>query len=216
MRDVVTRLKGRLQHGLATQEILDRLARRGLVFYPYLVFHELADIYFSRPAALATVRTRPLVEEDALQISDVAGRPQELDRIRNRFRNGQLAVGAFEGDKLIAYTWCNRRHIGGVGQNTPRRTLADNEAYLYDAFTSPDYRGYGLVPHLRSELYRQLEAEGRRHIYSVSLFFNRSARRFKLKLGATAVELRLSVNLFEKFKRDFLLRRYPDDGPSGR
>jgi hypothetical protein len=215
MPDVFAKIKGRLKHGLAIQEVLDRFARRGLVFYPYIVFREFADTEYSRPADFS-ITTRRLGEEDVEQLSDMPSRPQERERILDRFRNSHLAVGAFDEDRLVAYTWCNRRYFGGVGQNTPRRELAADEAYLYDAFTTPDYRGYGLVPHLRSEVYRQLNADGRRSIYSVSLYFNRSARRFKLKLGATPVELRLSVNLFDKFKRDLLLRRYAGDEAAGR
>jgi hypothetical protein len=208
MRDVISKLKGRLRHGLATQELLDRLARSGFVVYPYIVFKEFADSRFSRPPELPTLTTRRLHEEDAAQISAISVRPQDAEKIGERFRHGNIGVGAFDGDKLIAYTWCNLNHFGGIGQKSPRRSLADDEAYLYDAFTLPAYRGHALVPHLRTELYKILETEGRIHVYSVSLWFNRSARRFKAKLGASAVEARLSVNLFDRFKRDLLLKRY--------
>lgn len=208
MHDVIAKLKGRLRHGLATQELLDRLARRGLVVYPYLVFQEFADSRFSIPPGLRTLTTRRLNGQDAAQVSAISVRPKSPEKIDERFRNNNIGVGAFDGDKLVAYTWCSLDHFGGIGQKEPRRSLANTEAYLYDAFTLPAYRGHALVPHLRTELYKILQAEGRTHIYSVSLWFNRSARRFKAKLGASAVEARLSVNLFDRFKRDFLLKRY--------
>lgn len=212
MRNVISRLKGRLRHGLATQEFLDQLARRGFVVYPYIVFEELADSRFRYPSDLPALAVRRLTEEDCAEITAIAVRPQDVETVRNRFRRGDIGVGAFDAGKLVAYTWCNLEHFGGVGQKSPRRLLAGDEAYLYDAYTLPDYRGQALVPHLRTELYRLLQAEGRSRVYSVSLFFNRSARRFKAKLGASTVELRLSINLFEKFRRDVLIKRY--DAPA--
>lgn len=211
MLTFVRKLKGRLRHGLATQELLDRLGRAGVVFYPYIVFRE-CDAGLE-PARHTGFEIRRLGQHDTEQLVTVAARTLSRQKVEERFRNGHLAVGAFDGGSLVAYTWCNRTHFGGVGQKTPRRLLEGHEAYLYDAFTAPDYRGHGLVPQLRSELYRQLAADGRDELYSVSLYFNRSARRFKQKLGARPVELRLSVNLFDRFKRDLRLRRYaPADG----
>jgi hypothetical protein len=58
MRDVVTKLKGRLQHGLAIQEVLDRLARSGVVFYPYIVFREFADARFQSTVKLPRCRIK--------------------------------------------------------------------------------------------------------------------------------------------------------------
>lgn len=214
MRDLVSRLRGRLRHGLATQEILDGLARRGLVFYPYLVFQESADARFSRSPALENLSARRLTEDDAEQLAALSVRPHDVEDIRRRFRRGDVGVGAFDRDALVAYTWCDLERFGSIGQKSSLRTLAHDEAYLYDAYSLPAYRGHGLVPYLRSEVYKLMDAAGRRRLYSVSLFFNRSARRFKAKLGARAVELRVSINLFQRFKRDLLLKRYPVDQPA--
>ncbi len=214
MRDVISRLKGRLRHGLVTQELLDRLARCGFVVYPYILFEEFADSRFDS-SDLPTLTTRRLTADDAARVATIAVRSQDVEQIADRFRRGNIAVGAFDGDELVAYTWCNLDHIGGIGQKSPQRYLTEEEAYLYDAYTLPAYRGHALVPHLRTELYRILQAEGRRRIYSISLLFNRSARRFKAKLGASMLELRLSINLFEKFRRDVLLKRYASPARPG-
>ena len=214
MRDVFSRLQGRLRHGLATQEILDGLARRGLVFYPYIVFEESPDARFDRAPALEKLNARRLTEDDAEQLAAISVRSHDAEAIRKRFRRGDVGVGAFDGSTLVAYTWCDLERFGSIGQKGSRRALAHDEAYLYDAFTLPAYRGHGLVPYLRSEVYKLMDAAGRRRLYSVSLFFNRSARRFKAKLGASAVELRLSINLFQRFKRDLRLRRYPSEPPA--
>lgn len=210
MRNLVSKVRGRLQHGLALQELLDLLARRGFVFYPYIVFLEFSDSHFAKSSQLATLRTRQLTEDDAVQLAAIATRPQDTERIRDRLRRGNIGVGAFDGERLVSYTWCDLERFGGIGQKTPRRDLMHDEAYLYDAYTLPEYRGHALVPHLRSELYKLLAAIGRRRIYSVSLYFNRSARRFKAKLAARVIELRLSINLFDRFKRDLLLKCYTE------
>ncbi len=215
MLNIVRKIRGRLRHGLAMQEALDSLARRGLVFYPYIVFREFAEAQYRRSAEVPLL-TRRLLEGDTALLAAVPGRAQDPDRIRARFRRGHIAIGAFDADQLVAYTWYDSREFGSVGQKAPGRPLAAHEAYLYDAFTTPSHRGQGVGRQLRGEVYQQLLAEGRRTLYSVSLYFNRPAQRFKRKLGATAVELRLSVNLFDRFKRDVLIRGYPDPAGAAR
>lgn len=209
MHDVVSRLRGRLQHGLATQEILDRLARRGIVLYPYLVFQEFAEVQFSAEQVSNPFRARQLTENDTAQLTAMPDRPRTEAGIRERFRLGHVGIGAFEQDSIVAYTWCDLQKLSSPGQGSALRPLERDEAYMYDAYTIPRCRGRGLVPFLRSEVYKVMQTLGRRRLYSVSVLFNRPARRFKAKLGAREVELRLSINLFQKFKRDVLLKRYP-------
>lgn len=214
MRDAISRLRGRLQHGLAIQEILDTLARRGILFYPYIVFQEFAEARFSREPDPDTFHARQLTEKDIAQLAAIPERPCTEARMRERFSRGHVGIGAFEQKSIVAYTWCDLHKLSSPGQRSALRQLRSDEAYLYDAYTVPRCRGRGLVPFLRSEVYKVMQELGRRRLYSVSLVFNRSARRFKAKLGASEVELRLSINLFQKYKRDLLLKRYPADAPA--
>lgn len=211
MQGVLFKLRGRLRHGLATQEALDRLARLGIVLYPYIVFQEAVEAGGSASERQVGLTARKLTEQDITALAEMPERPGSEEAFRTRFRRGHVGIGAFDGDSIVAYTWCDLENFAGFGQGAILRKLQSDEAYLYDAYTLPAYRGRGIVPFLRSEVYRVMNSQGRHRLYSISLFFNQSARRFKAKLNAQPVELRLSINLFQKLTRDLLLKRYAFD-----
>jgi GNAT superfamily N-acetyltransferase len=73
--------------------------------------------------------------------------------------------------------------------------LTPAQAYLFDMYVAPRYRGLRLAPLLRRRILRELADAGRSHCYSLSLAGNRSTRRFKARLGAREVELRIYVHL---------------------
>jgi len=209
MSSLLSRLRRRLEHGLAMQEVLDRLAGRGCTFYPYIVFAEAVDIEKDELRLTQACEIRELTEDDIAGIASIPERPRGEAVLRERFRRGHVGIGAFDGGAIVAYTWCDLERFTAFGRGSVLRLLEPDEAYLYDAYTRPDYRGRSLVPMLRSEVYRVMRARGKQRLYSVSLYFNRSARRFKAKLNARELELRLWINLFDKFTRDFRLKRFP-------
>lgn len=208
MRDFITRVRGRLRHGQAVQEILDRLARRGLVVYPYLVFEELAGRVFADPPNLAGLIARRLTAADLPQLTVIAQQARSERRVGERLARGEIGIGAFDGDSLVAYTWCHLEKLGGLGRGNVLRRLEPDEASLAKSWTMPEYRGRGIVLFMRTEVYAAMQALGKRRLCSVCLYFNRSVRRHKAKVGAEALECRLAPRLPGGQTRDLLLKRY--------
>ncbi|CAN5347271.1 hypothetical protein BH24PSE2_BH24PSE2_11610 [soil metagenome] len=211
MQDLIARLRGRLQHGLAVQETLDRLARHGLALYPYLVYCESTDPPAAHREGPESLHARLLTERDVPQLVAMRQRPDWEATIHRRLARGDVGIGAFADDSIVAYTWCEIAHLRGFGRDCILRALADDEATLADSYTVPAWRGRGVLLVMRGEVYGTMRAMGKTRLYSVCMYFNRSIRRLKAKVGAHAVELRLSINLYERFKRDVLLKRYTDD-----
>ena len=134
-----------------------------------------------------------------------------LEPVTNReelntwFKEGKLCFGVWDESVLIAKMWCDLNEF-----NYPPnyRKLSEDEAYLYAAFSDPEYRGQSLAPLMRAKGYAALRKMGRSKFYSYTDFFNTAARRFKLKLGARNVALRLHLGLFGKWSTTVTLRRY--------
>jgi hypothetical protein len=84
--------------------------------------------------------------------------------------------------------------------------LEDDEAYLFDAYVLPAYRGQRLVTLARYFAYEELRRLGRHRLYSISLGFNRSSHRFKQKLLAERAELRLQLGLAQWKVLDIRIR----------
>ena len=86
--------------------------------------------------------------------------------------------------------------------------LKDDEVYLYAAFVDPAYRGQDLAPFMRHRCCQALKKCGKHTYYSYSDLFNRSAVRFKKKIGARRLKLRLYVSLGRRHSWNWVLRDY--------
>jgi GNAT superfamily N-acetyltransferase len=186
-----------MRHGLLEQEILDRLARIGIVCYPYFVSTEPAVPSFAPPSQDG-YRLRTLAPADAADISRITllkTSATTTAAIAARMAHA-VCVGAFAGGELVAYTW-----IGFDGVPTPgsgRQWLfgfKPDEACLFDLYVVPAHRGQRIAMLLRDRVTGILVHRGCRRAYSVSLAFNRATRRFKARIGSREVELRLYLHL---------------------
>jgi GNAT superfamily N-acetyltransferase len=189
LRSLTDRLLGRLRHGLATQELLDRLARHGVVIYPYYIAVESRD-----PAAATRhdprLALRWLTPQDAADIEAIRRHGPDVAHIRALLAVARC-MGVFCDQQLAGYTWASHVRLpipGSEGQAL--FALEPDESYLFDMYVAPQYRGLRLAGALRCRLYDELAAMGRPRFYSVTLAFNRSARQFKARLGASEAELR--------------------------
>lgn len=194
---ILTRLLSRLRHGLLTQEVLDRLARLGVVIYPYFVAVEPAN-----PGRLAPpdprYLLRPLTPADAPAISAVTRlktQGNSTAALAARMARAKC-IGAFIDGELVGYTW-----MGFDGLPIPasgRRwlfMLSPEETVLFDLYVAPEHRGNRLASLLRDEVTRTLEARGCTRAYTVRLAFNRATRRFQRRFAVRDVELRLYLHL---------------------
>jgi hypothetical protein len=118
---------------------------------------------------------------------------------------GRRCFGIKHHGQIAAYVWCNLTECMYPWHQIP---LADNEVYLFDQFTLDAFRGRNIAPYLRHRTYGALREMGRDTFYSVTHRFNRSAVRFKRKLGARFLHLGLGVKLFGKVRHHCILRRY--------
>jgi ribosomal protein S18 acetylase RimI-like enzyme len=193
-RAVFQRLFGRLRHGLLTQEILDRLARAGFIFYPYFVASEPAP---NEAAPLLDERCtlRALSAADAADIARVAMR-RTTEQAIVRLQSQATCLGIFYDGELAGYTWARLDLIPiPFTRGQPMVALQPSEAYLFDMYVASQYRGLRLAGFLRQSMQRELLRKGRTRFYSITLAFNRSSRRFKARLGVREIELRLYIRL---------------------
>jgi len=188
------RLRGRLRYGLMSQEVLDRLAKCRIIIYPYFVVREAGSAE-PRPMPDNRTRVRWLGAEDVDEVVRVlAGRinaPLYLELLTRA-----ECLGAFRDGQLAGYTWARLDTVPipqGLGYAV--FDLHPDEAYLFDMYVAPAHRGLRLAGLLRQQMCSELARRGRTRLYSLTLAFNRASRRFKQRLGAREVELRLQLRL---------------------
>jgi ribosomal protein S18 acetylase RimI-like enzyme len=80
-------------------------------------------------------------------------------------RRGDRCLLQWDGERLAGYTWAAGSSLvcltEGVHLNLP-----DDAAYIYKAYTAPEYRGHGFQARRGLELLRLLEPEGRRRLFA--------------------------------------------------
>lgn len=193
-RQIWRRLLGRLRYGLLIQELLDRLSRLGLIIYPYFVVREpeSPDPAMTPDARSSFRLLRAADVDDVVRV--LAGRI--TSQVYLELLTLAECMGVFHDQKLAGYTWARLDYVpvpDGLGQ--PVFELQPDEAYLFDMYVAPAYRGFRLAGILRQSMQRELIRRGRTCFYSLTLAFNRASRRFKSRLGAREVELRMHVRL---------------------
>ncbi len=67
--------------------------------------------------------------------------PEFLERV---LQSDSQCLAAFDGDRLASYSWYTTGFVDGRDQLGISMELPDGLAYMYNAFTHPDYRGHRL------------------------------------------------------------------------
>jgi hypothetical protein len=209
----ITRLRNRFRYGLATQEILDRIsAVTGFVIRPYYFVRERLQPEIDLPAFadVSKYEVRDLTESDMdVMARQSMGRHSTAKLVQN-LRNGKRSIGIFFDGDLVAYCWFRFDCAPVPTWMTDLIRLRPDEAYLFDTQVLPAYRGRRLAPLIRYRVYEALNELGRSRLYSISLAFNASTRRFKGRLHARESELRLLIG-FKRWRAvDVRLRAFDD------
>ncbi len=192
--------------GLLVQKILQLLKSAGIVFEPYYFYQEGPFVpgTANPPEHGNDFVFAEIGMESFPEISSIDSLNPSREELTSRFLEGGRCFALKQGDRVVAFSWCNTKTITF---DPCRRPLGPREAYLYGAETLFEFRGMRLQPYLRSLCYRELRGEGRDVVYSYSDYFNYPALRFKERLGSRILFVGLHVTIFGKWKWSTILRR---------
>jgi GNAT superfamily N-acetyltransferase len=140
----------------------------------------------------------------AISASKIFDRKETEEYLLDRLKRGPKCLGVRCLGEIVAFTWYDLKQCDFCGHIFP---LQEAEACLFDAYTLKSHRGKGIAPYVRYQVYKTLSKIGRKRLLSSSDFFNTSAIRFKKKLDAKLLELRLSVK-FRGIHLDLRLKKY--------
>lgn len=197
----------KIRHNSLIRLLFDGFKRIGIEIIPfYLVLEGLFD------------RTLPHLEKgfeeydigylghkDMKTISFIPIRNISGKKLLNMLKEGSKCFGIKYHGELVAFTWLNLRECTFDGYRFP---LKEDEAYLFDAYTIPSFRGKGIAPYIRYQLYKELKKIGIKKLYSISWYFNTPSLKFKLKLNAKCLKLGLFMRLFKKWHYTVALKEY--------
>jgi len=192
-------VKHRIVYDSFPRLVLDILGVMGIEIQPFYLFVE--GLYEGIEAQFENkfkdYALRFLGPDDIERIASLPERNFPKHIMLTRLQEGNICLGLEYQGNLAAFTWCDVKNCDYDGYRFP---LKEDEAYLLDAHTLLSYRGKGIAPFLRYQLYKWLASSGRTKLYSISERFNKPAIRFKEKLNARIVDKGIYVRLFKRWK----------------
>ncbi len=196
----------KIRHGLVLHEISGRLGRIGVRIVPYyLNVESLEHLLPSVEVGFEEYEVHFLGPEEVKEIASIPERRVSEEELLTRLRNGKMCLGAKFQGQIVACLWCDFEECNFEGH---RFSLAQDEAYLFDAYTLYPFRGKKLAPYIRYQWYKELKKLGRSKIYSITDFLNVSARKFKSKLNVQPLEFCLFIELFKIWRFHLRLKKY--------
>ncbi len=186
-----------------TRVFFDALGRIGIRITPYYIVLEglFNKSYPSLETGFEQYDTGFLGPEDMKSIAAIPDRNKDEKKLIERLEEGNLCFGIRLKGELAAFTWCNLTEFMGKGKIKP---LKPDEAYLFDAYTLIPFRGKGIAPFIRYQLYKEAAKLGKQKLYSISDAFNTPSLKFKKKLNAILVEKHIYIELFNRWNYSFL------------
>ena len=199
------KLRKVLRYGLLMQRILSWLRSHGLDIHPFCLIREGVRAYDLTLPDLAGEFESTVLTQDEIPAIAALSPWATVENVQGRFDRGDLCLVLKNEETVAGYTWVNFEE---VSEPKCSYVLQPGEAYLYDAYIAPDYRGRDLAPYMRYECYKHLRNDGRDAFYSLSDYFNKPAIRFKVKLNAEIVRLYLYMAVGSREIGHWTLKNY--------
>lgn len=199
-------LRDKFRHGLLLHGIKNKLADLGITIDPfYWVQEGLGELAEPKIKGDASGYSVSYFGPEEIKVIDQDRKSGEYESILQDLQRGQLCIGLKHNGQPVAQMLVHLKDLEFGRKTIP---LAKNEAYLINMYTIKSYRGKGLAPFLRYHSYQLLKERGIDTWFSVSEAFNKATIRFKQKLNSKHLQLWVHINLFGKFDRYFLVRKY--------
>jgi hypothetical protein len=206
---VIETLRKGIKDGLVLNTAYNVLTRKKLRLYLFYLVREglVAGEDFHPEPKLSPCETCYLEPSDLKNLAAKAERDYSEEQMLDMLSAGHKCQGIKHNGEIVAYGWINLQNCNSHLISFP---LKENEAYLYGARTFAAYRGNNLAPYLRHQMYTHLAHIGRTRLYSITEFENIASIKFKKKLGARNLKLGMKITLLNKYRWNFILRKYPD------
>lgn len=205
---VLNKIRSKFHYGLALHTIRLKLIPVGIDISPYYWFREGIDV--SKPPEIHDIESNYSFEilgpGDMTEIEQLdMGWSRSSDRLKALEEGREKCICIKHNEKIAAFMWINLTEFRFKSTVIPMKS---NEAYLTDMYVADSYRGKNLAPYLRYKSYELLRKMGRDVLYSISIYFNAPAIKFKEKLNAKKVRLVFLLRFFDSIQLSFTIKRY--------
>ena len=194
------------RYGLVIQRVIERLRLVGINLDLYYLLREgvRPPEQTDWPALAAEFPSSVLDPGELAAVADCT-RWATVERLQPRLDKGHLCVVLKHRGRIAGYAWADLVEVNDSSCDYP---LGSGEAYIYDVFIVPEFRGRGVATYLRAESYKYLRKLHRHTYYSITECFNTPALKFKKTLNAEILRVYLRVKIGRWQIGQWLLRDY--------
>ena len=121
------------------------------------------------------------------------------------FKKGDLCIGIKHNQKIISVQFFN---FTECDFSPYKFKLKSNEAYVFGLNTIESYRGKNIAPYSTYHSFNILKNFKKNIVYTVNDCLNSSSLKVTKKNNARPVLMLLHINLFKKFQRSIVLKKY--------
>lgn len=205
---IFNKIRSKFRYGLTMQSIRLKLIPLGIDISPYYWFREGMNI--SQIPEIQGIASdfsfNVLGPEDMPAIEKLdMGWSRSTERMQALADSTEKCIGIKHNGEIAAFMWINFKECRFKSTVIP---MKNNEAYLTDMFVVDSYRGKNLAPYLRYKSYELLREMGRDTMYSISIYFNTPAIKFKEKLNAKKIRLVFLIQLLRRFQLSFTIKNF--------
>ena len=205
---ILKRAWNKIQYGMVLQVLRDYLAKIGIEITPYyLLMEKPSDGASVEPQGDFSEYSLAFFGPDEIKVmATIPGREYILEEyMLSNLKKGKKCLGMKYKGQIACFTWFDFEECSFKGT---KFSLKENEVYLFDLYTLKSFRGRNLAPYLRYHSYKILTSMGKDAYYSITEWYNRPSLRFKKKLDARFLKLRLNIELFGKYRRHWTVKNY--------
>ena len=203
------RIVEKLKYSTILRILFDAVSKVGIRVTPYYLVQEggWRNEILEFEKGFWGYEVRFLYEEDMRYLSRLPCRSISKNDLIKRLKNGHYCLALLHEGNVVAFNWVNPFECSGQLCAFP---LHSDEAYLYDAYTIPSYRGKRLAPYLIYQTYKTLSNFGILKVYGIFEAFNTPAVKFKKEMDAKFIRFGVSISLFKICNVNFGLRNTPE------
>ena len=194
----------RLRYNSWPRLIVNALKRIGITILPYYLFRRRLEA----DAFVPDLRGLEFTELSVDNAPELAALPLvhgDENTFCERFQAGQRCFALRDGGAVVALNWMDPERCSFPAENF---ALAGDEAYFFDVYTNPAYRGRNLAGMLSACYSDLLYKEGIRTTFSVVDSMNESSLHYVAKLGCQTQHKNLYISLFGWFDKTLLLESH--------
>lgn len=205
MGKTLNKAKAKIKHGMFLYGFSNFLAKYGVSIEPYYWIQEgkLDNSFLNSFRNTYSDHACKFLNIDEIRFLSEATPHANVEGNLRNINSGQKCIGLEIKGEVVSYMFIE---FNSVVFNYQTFFLKKDEAYILNLYTFEKYRGKSFASVLRMESHKLLLQQGINKLYLITNCLNKASLKVNEKLKAKNLAIYLYINLFDRFRWNFLIK----------